>query len=313
MVMIALSSCNHNAVYDEPEAGCSQTYHIRFKYDYNMNFSDAFQSQVKFVSLYLINEDGSIMFHKQEPVSTTAGIYKMNVDVAPGNYSIIAWCTAGDNENYIIPASDSADNLGVSIKSTGNINGTEYAQSRLDGLWYGCLEDVEFPEKTAKNEICVPLIKDTNTFSVSVQSNNGTPLEKSSLDFEIHDRNLTLNSMNQLYPALPVVYLPWKTDAGLRTCVSASLSTSRLLVENREYAKLKVFDSESREELASINIIDAILKTKDIQYTNLSNQEYLDREDKFNIIFVFDNHMKWIETRIVVNDWNYIYKDVDMK
>jgi len=52
-----LSSCS--LVYTDQE-DCDFGLHLRFKYDYNMSFGDAFASQVSRVSVYVFDEDGNI-------------------------------------------------------------------------------------------------------------------------------------------------------------------------------------------------------------------------------------------------------------
>ena len=46
--LLLLVSCN-NAIYDD-EGDCSVTYHLKFRYDMNMKFADAFTHEVKSVS-----------------------------------------------------------------------------------------------------------------------------------------------------------------------------------------------------------------------------------------------------------------------
>lgn len=54
--LLLLVSCD-NAIYDD-EGDCSVTYHLKFRYDMNMKFADAFTHEVKSVRLYAFNSNG---------------------------------------------------------------------------------------------------------------------------------------------------------------------------------------------------------------------------------------------------------------
>ena len=44
-------------IYDG-EGDCSVSYRVKFRYDYNMKFADAFAHEVDVVTLYLLDADG---------------------------------------------------------------------------------------------------------------------------------------------------------------------------------------------------------------------------------------------------------------
>ena len=46
-------------IYDG-EGDCSVNYRVKFCYDYNMKFADAFAHEVNVVTLYLLDVDGSV-------------------------------------------------------------------------------------------------------------------------------------------------------------------------------------------------------------------------------------------------------------
>jgi Protein of unknown function (DUF1812). len=41
----------------------------------------------------------------------------------------------------------------------------------------------------------------------------------------------------------------------------------------------------------------------------MSNQEYLDRQDEYNIMFFLDSNNNWIKTRIIINGWAVVLND----
>ncbi|MEE0235701.1 MAG: FimB/Mfa2 family fimbrial subunit, partial [Bacteroidales bacterium] len=50
--MLAGSSCVNGLIF-EGEGDCGVYYRIRFKYDYNIKFADAFANEVNSVALYV--------------------------------------------------------------------------------------------------------------------------------------------------------------------------------------------------------------------------------------------------------------------
>ncbi len=88
---VALASCD-SAIYDD-EGDCSVRYHVGFRYKKNVLDVDAFASQVKSVSLFVFDRNGTLVATKTESGEALAREgYSMQVDVAPGRYDLVAWC-----------------------------------------------------------------------------------------------------------------------------------------------------------------------------------------------------------------------------
>jgi hypothetical protein len=62
MAAAPLVSCD-NQIFDYEE-DCSVTYQVKFKYDMNMKYADAFAHEVTSVNLYAFDpETGSLVYH----------------------------------------------------------------------------------------------------------------------------------------------------------------------------------------------------------------------------------------------------------
>ena len=55
---LALPGCD-SVIYDG-EGDCSVNYRVKFRYDMNLKFADAFASEVESVTLYLLDSDGRV-------------------------------------------------------------------------------------------------------------------------------------------------------------------------------------------------------------------------------------------------------------
>ena len=71
-------------IYDG-EGDCSVNYRVKFRYDYNMKFADAFAHEVSVVTLYLLDANGRVVWQRTEQGEALAADgYAMTVDVEPG-------------------------------------------------------------------------------------------------------------------------------------------------------------------------------------------------------------------------------------
>ena len=85
---VGVTSCN--TVWDNDD--CGTEYRVKFKYDYNMLFTDAFPTQVPSVTLYAFDKDGQLVFQQsEEGEALAADDYYMTLDVDPGEYRLVAW------------------------------------------------------------------------------------------------------------------------------------------------------------------------------------------------------------------------------
>ena len=112
MAMIAgLSSCN-GMIYDE-QGDCDPYYKVKFVYDTNLKFTDAFPAEVSAVTLYLLDpETDRVVWQKTESGEALAQEgYMMDVDVEPGNYTLLAWCGEGHQTSFKVSDATVGKNL----------------------------------------------------------------------------------------------------------------------------------------------------------------------------------------------------------
>lgn len=74
-----LASCD-GMIYDE-EGDCDPHYKVRFVYDRNLKYTDAFAAEVDEVTLYIVDTDGNIVWQKHEAGDELkTGSYMMDVE-----------------------------------------------------------------------------------------------------------------------------------------------------------------------------------------------------------------------------------------
>ncbi len=323
-VGMMMSSCN-GVIYDN-EGDCAIHYLVRFKYDCNMKFADAFAAEVKEVTLYLVDADKKIVWQKTESGARLAEEdYAMEVDAAPGTYSMLAWCSTEKPTSFRIGDDGTRDGLTVTFDTDRYADGTHHISDRIDDLFHGYMADVNFPVADEGTFIyTLPLTKDTNHFVITLQQLNGEPIDKDLVAFEITDDNATLDWDNAPLTGTPVTYHPWyketvNADFGAQSVrandsfagVIAELTTSRLM-ENST-ARLHIYRTDTGDTIASIRLIDALLLVMGYENSKkLTKHQYLDYKDEYSLTFFLDENHRWLNSVILIESWRVVYHEHEL-
>ena len=70
---------------------------------------------------------------------------------------------------------------------------------------------------------------------------------------------------------------------------------------NRRPIKARATDNDD-DIVARVPVIDYSLLVKG-HYEDMPDQEYLDRQDDYSMVFFLDDEMRWIDAYIYVNAW----------
>lgn len=327
LAFASLTSCD-NAIYDD-EGDCSVTYRVRFRYDRNMKYADAFKAEVNAVSLYIFDKQGSLVWSGTESgPAIGAEDYAMTVDVAPGTYDMVAWChgikerasgftlRGGDT-----PASKSDLECSLVRKTD---SGNAYTDTDLHGLYHGAKQGVVLADSYGTHEVTVDLTKNTNVVRVVLQHIDGSPLDKDLFDFSITSANGLMDHNNRLMADETVTYKSWAKTSGTAqmpdsegraiTSVSALLAemtTARLTTGTP--ATLTVTRRGAGRPIIQIPLTDFVLMIKGEYNRIMDDQEYLDRQDEYNLTFFLDENNDWHMTSgIIINSWRIVLQDTGM-
>ncbi len=312
----------------EYEGDCNTYYKVKFRYDYNMKFADAFAHEVDCVTLYLLDETGTIVWQKTEEGDTLkTEDYAMDVDVKPGTYTLLAWAGTKDKGSWTIPAATVGTGLTCSLNDLRTDDGQSYMDKDLDRLFHGWLPNQtfeEFPDTGGTVTFTLPLVKNTNHLMVVLQHISGdTDMNMDDFEFYVTDSNSKMNWDNSLLPADPTTYYSWYKTEGVAgmdfgteskaaafSAVIAELTVPRLMVGNRP--ELTVYNKNLDEVTLSIPLIDYALLVKGYYNRDMDNQEYLDRQDEWQMVFFLDDGQRWIDTFIYINSWRVVLQDAEL-
>ena len=324
----AVVSCDN--ILAEEEEDCSVHYRVKFKYDYNMKYADAFANEVSSVTLYAFDDNGKLAFQKtEEGEILKSPDYYMDLDVPSGDYRIITWAGRLDEEaSFSVPLLTEGVSTYEELKCkmeraySRAADGSAFINTELTGLWHGDLQTHNFPSRAALVEtVTLPLVKNTNKIRIILQQMNGLGLDVDKFEFTITDNNGYMNYDNMLLDDEILTYYPYfradgstafdddtQAEEGDNINVAvAQLTVGRLVVEQNPY--LTITNKENGETVLSIPLIKYLLLTE-AEGHDMSNQEYLDRQDEYHMTFFLDENMSWINTQIVINDWIVRFNDM---
>lgn len=323
----AMASCD--SILEHEEGDCSVQYRIRFKYDYNMKFADAFANEVKTVTLYAFDNNGQFIYQKTEEGEVLKNDdYSMKVDIEPGEYHLIAWAGLND-ESFAVPllTPGASDIEELTVKTNritqtrANGENVNLVNKQLSALWHG--ESVRSFTRSGRQEtITIDLVKNTNTLRIVLHQMDGVNIDINKFDFSVYDDNGWMNYDNTLLKDDLLTYKPYSKSSGTTTRATedgentpisvavAQLSIARLLADQKPI--LRITDKETGKTIIQIPLIEYINLLRMEEYTNMSDQEYLDRQDEYSMTFFLDKDMSWLKTTIIINGWTIRLNDSEL-
>ena len=269
LLLLVLFSCTS---IDETLSEC-QLY-VSFRYDYNMEFTDAFATQVNRVDVFVFDKDGTFIMKKSEQGKTLgSGSYRMQLQLPIGEYRIATW--AGMSDAFEMPepvaGKSTLEDLTVKMKREESLIHNKV----LEPLWYGEIQTVNFTGKQEQTET-VRLIKVTNKFRFILQkSGPGEELDMNDCLFEIRADNGYYDWNNDLLDDDMISYRPYYLEKVEDVGIVVEMNTMRLLEHKKVY--LTLTRKSDGKELMRIDLIPYLLLTK-MEGHNIPAQEYLDRQ-----------------------------------
>lgn len=327
-----------SVIYDY-EGDCDPHHKVRFIYDHNLKFTDAFPAEVNQVTLYLLDPNtGNVVWarHDASPFVSQPG-YLMDIDVAPGTYRMVAWGGDGHRSHFSIdesalsvPGLDNPLRCHLVAKDdTPYDDDLHHTSHPLDGLYHGMVTVEEFTDRQGTHIHEVKMMKNTNDFHIVLQHINGKQVKPDDFRISIEAGNGHLEHDNTpVKDAGRISYHPWFTaeiSAGVEkpdgsiefgdsrgiinaAAALADLRTSRLMLGDNQMLKIYRKDGGKVFEMP---LTDFCLAMKG-KHREMDNQEYLDRQDDYNMVFFVDDDHEWVDTYIYINSWRVILQNEEL-
>lgn len=334
--LLALPSCN-DWLYEE-EGDCSVHYRLKFRYDKNLKWADAFANEVSSVHLYAFDPSGVLAWRQEEQIDpSTADSYSMSLDLPAGDYRLLAWCGLRNDgkrdESFSVPEVSIGRTRIEEVQCALNRMYDEagaYSDERLYRLFHGSM-DVSLPtdEDGGTYDYTMPLTKNTNHIRIIMQHLSGEDVNKDDFTFRIDDENGLMAHDNELMDDENITYRPWDiqnveagTDNDDRRAVSgmkglvADFTVGRLIETHRDKMVLAITNSEGRT-VARIPVIDYALMGKEYyeeEYNYpMDEREFLDRLDECVMTLFLDENQKWVACSIQILSWRVVINNVEIE
>lgn len=325
LAALSLMSCD-SVIYDDTHP-CDQGVTLRFVYNYNMEWADAFASKVHCLTLMVYDANGNyISKHVGEPDEISQEGYSMKLPLPEGSYHFVAYggmeCEDASYAFDADPAGLKREQRSVSLST---LSSDAVSSSCLHDHFYGSL-DLEVTTDKYTNGT-VSLVKNTNHFRIMLQQIDGSSLSAADYQMSISDSNSQMAHDNSLLSDTEVRYEPWSLqespvgttdDEADWMTVVGELSTSRLSSAHigsrgsENGARLAITRTEDGETVLDIPLINYLLLFKSDRYDSITDQEFLDRMSEWNMVFFLDKNNQWISSRIVVNGWTVRIDDSNL-
>ena len=278
---------------------------VQLRYDYNMQYVDRWHREAEDVHLYVFDEAGRFVSEMVNAAAPYEEKQTFELQLAPGNYTIMALCghRMGTlyKESKLQVGTSTMKDLLVEISRAEDKRIT----AELPPLLYGVSKEVKV-QGDGSRLIVVPMAKWTNSIRLVMQdlSEGGkSNIKLENYDFRITAPNGRYNGAGEVLTDDVLTYTPYYAEQlkGTTGGIAVELNTLRLLTNQKQ--RLIITERTTGEELLNVDLLSLLLQTKFHANNKLSDQEYLDREDRYVIIFAFDGKPVTRETFLAVNVW----------
>ncbi|MBE6235070.1 MAG: hypothetical protein E7112_02405 [Bacteroidales bacterium] len=318
------SSCEKIFEY---EGDCSIHCQIRFRYDMNMKFADAFANSVSHVTVYVYDAGTGKLVLKQTESGPALSDrnYVMELEgLQPGTYDIVVWGGDGLEEGTFTASEVTAGVSEVTeiqcMMERDNVDGKAQVTEDVRQLYHG-IRRVTFDDTYGTQVEEISLVKNTNVVRIVLQHLYVEDVDPDNFIFEIQDDNGYMDYDNDLLEDDMIHYYPWSVTAG-QAGIEADIYTKTITNVNAAVAELtigrlmeggntilNIYNREKGEKVLSIPLVDYALLVKGNYNKGMSDQEYLDRQDEYNLTFFLDGAGRWISSEIYINSWRVVLQE----
>ena len=325
--MLAGSSCENGLIF-EGEGDCGVYYRIRFKYDYNIKFADAFANEVNSVALYVFDENDILVeeIAATDKEALSSGTFEIPLELEPGNYTLMAWGGLMNEESFDMLAQTETgrtklQELQVRMHRQHDENGRAKVSEDLLPLFHGTLP-LEVTAVPGTYTETMSLMKNTNVIRILLHEMSGHEIDADKFIFEINDDNGLYDWDNTLLEDEMITYRAWHQQTGtadvedsdVKAVTSVSVALAELTIGRMRAGSspvLHIRNRETGEDVFRIPVADYALLVKGNYRKNMGDQEYLDRQDEYTMTFFLDEG-EWVSSVIYINSWRVVLNDTGL-
>ena len=321
---LLFTNCD-SMIYDDSD--CVESCNlIQLVYDHNMKFADAFDAEVEQVSLLAFDAETGLLVQRMDvEENKLTDNNEIFLNLEPGKYNLLVWA-GRHSDSFDIAAGTVGQSKMEDFHCRMHREEGGHINDDLSRLYHGTLElDAKYASPSKPQKSIVYLKKDTNVVRVVLQQSGGD-LDVNDYEFTITDANGWMNHDNTLRQDELLTYHPWYSYSGSvdvnvdpidpETKSAVSFSDETRVKHNAALAEfttgrlmwgakpiLTIRHKGTDKNVMRINVNDYAMLVKGLYNEKMSEQEYLDRQDDYSMVFFLDDEMRWIDAYIYVNAW----------
>lgn len=326
LTLLTVSSCEKHWIF-EGEGDCGIYYHIGFEYNYNMKFADAFAHEVNSLALYVFNQEGILMheYIESDKTKLSSGNFEIPLELKQGEYELLVWAGLMNQESFTLMADTQVgktkiEELKTKLNRKTDASGNALVTEEILPLYHG-YSHLSVADEPGIYTKTISLMKNTNSVRVVLQELSDNKVDADRYIFEISEGNGAFyNWDNSFLNDQALKFSPWSVSAGtaempsLKATESVSVALAEFTIGRMRAGKsaiLKVKDKETGKDVLRIPIGDYALLTKGNYNKNMSDQEFLDRQDEYVMTF-FLNQGEWVNSVIYINSWRVVINNTEL-
>lgn len=322
---LSLTSCNNSFIYDDlPE--CVPEYRVRLSYDRNMTSTEQVH-KVEAAEIYAFDAEGNLaataVADKQTLIDND---YTLPIKLNRfKTYDLVVWGGLTSESPFKLDgtrAVTTKDDLTCRLTTVTDNDGNETSANELPHLFHGA-QPFTFTQEEGTEEQTIKLTKNTNNIKVIIRKDNGSSISDGEFSVRILDKNAVMAHDNSLKEKNTVIYHPVSTDfgsyettdgngaaTGVYTKGSESLfHVARLMQE--EDPRMQILDAKTGEKMVDLPLMEMIEHVRKSTYPDMAPQEYLDRQDEYDVDVTFHVDETSLHIDVIVNGWNWVNQTIE--
>jgi len=289
---LLLNSCIYENLDD------CKTYSIHFVYNYNLKYTDLFSEEATKMNLYVFDTNGNFVEEFQDTRTSFPKTYNMEVPLPSGEYTFIVWSGVYP-EAYTVEGGNAHREVSLpDFKLRLTELAAEETSQNLPNLFYGRLESTT----VGINKVdTISLIKNTKTITVTMLPiNDSSSLNKENYKIWVESPDGIYDNSNNPQGGV-IKYRPYFDENNSDGGFSMKLNTLRLMADA---TNTLVVETSYNEPLIRFDLNKIIDELRMVSHNNLLLQEYLDRQDEYDIVIngITDDDM-FSSISLTVNGW----------
>ncbi len=324
LLCIFLVSCEW---VNDDYSDCPTGTWLHFSYTYNILDVDAAYNLVDDLYIFIFDDNEKYVgMQEVDSLQFQQNSAMVEINQPQGEYKILVWGGLSDS-NYTLSNliegetlyEDVVLSLSKSAEADENLNLLSY-------LFHCNLDYIAVTDYY--NVIEAPLVKNNNHFSIIIQDESNSGLSIGDLGIVIRSDNGAIDYGNNIIEGSYVNYTPYKQFASevtnstsdsideISSVFTSYINTLRLFDDDD--TSLSIVYTATDERVVDISLTQYLLLTRGYYNSDtMGDQEYLDRQDSYSLIFYFedsgDGSGGCICTKISVNGWIIRFNQVELK